>query len=314
MMEMVAITLVTIVSLYILIQGLLALFFTNMIILPQGKICPTEEDVKNRSTNPKAIDYCVYKNFDWTDYEKWKKERFTVKNGEYEIPAFYYPVEKSNKVAIVAHGFGQNHFALLPQAKIFRDLGYSVLMIDQRRFGESKAKFGSLGYMEAMDVAKVCDFAKESLGAVKIVLNGVSMGAVSIMRASIYTENIDAIIPDCGYADIKTELPLLYKSIFKVANPFVSWFLYRKAHRLGITIEDTVPMDAIEKTKLPVCIIHSDIDSTVSVEDAYRISRTFQNSNSRVAIFEGLEHGLSVVDNEKYVSVVKEFLTDIEMF
>lgn len=313
-MEIIAITVAAILGLYMLIQVLLAIFFANMIIFPQGRICPTEEDVRKRSVNPKAIDFCVYKNFDWTYYETWKKEKFIVKNGDYEIPAFYYPVKNSDKIAIVVHGFGQNHFAQLPQAKIFRDLGYSVLMIDQRRFGESKAQFGSLGYMEAMDVAKVCDFAKESLGAVKIVLNGVSMGAVSIMRAPLYTGNIDAVIPDCGYADIKTELPLLYKSIFKMANPFAALFFYRRAHKLGISIEDTVPIDVIEKAEFPICVIHSDIDSTVSVEDAYRISRKFRNPNSRVVIFEGLEHGLSVADNEKYASVIKEFLTCIEMF
>lgn len=216
-------------------------------------------------------------------------------------------------MAILAHGFGENHFALLPQAKIFRELGFSILMIDQRRFGESKAQCGSLGYMEAMDVAKVCDFAKESLRAEKIVLNGVSMGAVSIMRAPLYTGNIDALIPDCGFADIKTEVPFLYRALLKMGNPFVNYFLCRKAHQFGVVIENNIPVEAIAKTEIPICIIHSDIDSVVSVKDAYTIGQNFQNVKSKVVVFKGYEHGNSVADKEKYKSVVKEFLINIGM-
>ena len=295
-----------------MLQMMLAMLFAHVILFPSGKICPKEKDVRGRSVDPRAMDYCVYKDFDWTDYEIWEQEKFTVKNGDYEIPVFYFPGEKTAKIAIVVHGFGQNHFAVLPQAKVFRDLGYSVLMMDQRRFGESKAKYCSLGYMEAMDVARICDFAKECLGAEKIVLNGVSMGAVSIMRASLYTKNIDALIPDCGYADIKTEIPFLYKSMFKTGNPFAARFLFWRAHRLGFPMEDTVPIDAIEKAEFPVCIIHSDADGAVRVEDAYRISRKCRNSNSRLVIFRGVEHGLSIADGEKYASVVKDFLNCIE--
>lgn len=248
--------------------------------------------------------------FDRTAFETWEKTAFECRNGENLICGEYYPVERARGCAILVHGFAQNRYILIPQQKVFRELGFDTVLFDQRGFGESREKYCTFGVMEAQDVAYLADHARKKCGRdAKIAVLGVSMGAASAMQALNYTDNIDYLIEDCGFADIRDAMDDLYQSMNGgERNPLAESAVMKKGAEIGIDMRTDRPIEAVERSRIPICIFHGTADSTIGVEHAERLYRASGNPHSRIELFAGKEHALCVTDAKRYKAVLREFI------
>ncbi|MBE6736826.1 MAG: alpha/beta hydrolase [Ruminococcaceae bacterium] len=251
--------------------------------------------------------------FDEASYETWEKVPFSVQNEGNEILGDYYPVPNAKGICILAHGFGKNRYAMLPQAQVFRELGYTTVTFDQRRFGESKAKNGTFSLKEATDLLALVRWAREKWGAdTRVIVLGVSMGAMTVMNA-IGHENcgINAAVEDCGPTSLMTVAPLLHEGLFKAKNPYLLDIIRKTAKHYGINADEIRPIEGVRKSTVPLLVVHGAADSAVPVSDAEQILEASNHPLSRKVIFEGREHAYSVVDYEKYKMTVAEFLGDV---
>jgi len=89
-------------------------------------------------------------------------------------------------------------------AKIARDLGYNLLIVDQRAHGDSDGNTITFGIKEKYDCVDWVRFVIGIFGEdVKILLGGVSMGAATVLMAAGLDElphQVKAITADCGYS------------------------------------------------------------------------------------------------------------------
>lgn len=248
--------------------------------------------------------------FDRTEFETWERVDFECRNGENVICGEYYPVERARGCAILVHGFAQNRYILIPQQKLFRELGFCTVLFDQRGFGVSREKYCTFGIREAKDVACLADHVRKRCGEeAKIVVLGVSMGAASAMQALKYTDNIDYLIEDCGFADIKDTVDSLYQSMNEgEKNSLAENAVMKKGAQIGIDMRTDRPIEAVEKSEIPICIFHGTADSTIGVEHAERLYRACRNPRSRMELFAGKEHALCVTDAKRYRDVLREFI------
>lgn len=276
-----------------------------MIYAPAGAVRPNKRQVLDFLSQIMAADV--------EEAAKWEKETFVCQNGNVEIYGEYYPVEHAKGCAVLAHGFGQNRYILLPQQAIFREMGFDTILFDERAFGESKEKYCTFGVKEAKDIACVVDFVKEKCGKdTKIVLLGVSMGAAASMMALEHTGHIDYLVEDCGFADVKEVVDSLYGSFYDGEyNKEAKAAFRERAKALGIAIEKNRPVEAVKKTNVPVCIFHGTADGTIGMEHAEKIYKACKNPKSRLALFEGKEHALCVTDRAVYKAVLQDFLKEI---
>ena len=80
--------------------------------------------------------------YEWTVKAERRKKRFAQRK-QYKFfkcpmcKQVFHPLEHARGCAILAHGFGQNRYAMVPYAEVFRKLGFSTVLFDERRFGES---------------------------------------------------------------------------------------------------------------------------------------------------------------------------------
>lgn len=301
-----------VIVVFLILEVIVAQTIAKLLFTPKGKNCPTTDDVKNRKTTEVGVEREIYADADFDAYERWECEKFELDNQGIKIPAVYHPLENARGCVIIAHGFGQNHYAMVPYAELFRKLGFSMILFDERRFGESKAPYGSFGVYEATDVAALVKWAKNKCGVnTKIVLHGVSMGAVSVMNALQYTEDVDYVIEDCGFIRIKQGLQFLYRGMIHIPNPFLISIVKRKAYKLGFDIMTDNPIEVIASTQVPVCAVHGDQDTGVSVECAKELGRVMKNPKSRVEIYKGKEHAYSISDKARYEKMLEEFLMEV---
>lgn len=279
--------------------------FADLVYHPCGTVRPDKEQVfrflaEQMGTDPGEL-------------LRWEKERFVCRNGPVEIHGEFYPLKKAPVCAVLAHGFGQNRYILLPQQKIFRELGFSTVTFDQRGFGESTETHCTFGIREAQDAACVVDWAKKRCSkGTRIVLLGVSMGAAASMMAMDYTDNIDYLVEDCGFADVEQVIDSLYQSLNEGnGNPQAAAAFRQRAAALGLDIRANRPIEAVKKAQIPICIFHGVSDSTIAADQARALYDACQNPASRLELFEEKEHALCVTDKERYKAVLRDFLQSV---
>lgn len=313
--QIVGIAVISLVVIFLVAEYFMANFMATYILTPPSRLCPTPEQIKERKTCEISAERAVYADADFDAYEEWETERFFCENNGIHIPAVFHPLEHARGCAILAHGFGQNRYAMVPYAEVFRKLGFSTVLFDERRFGESNAPYGTFGIKEATDVAALTKWVKQRCGKdTKIVLLGVSMGAVSVMNALKYTDDVDYVVEDCGFVRVSQGLPFVYRSMVHIPNPFLMPVVKKRAKKYGFDMLDNNPIDVVKNSKVPICVVHGDMDRAVSVECAKELGTVMKNPKSRVEIYEGRDHAYSICDKERYTRMLSDFLDEMFVF
>lgn len=302
-----------VIIIYLIFTFAIAKFFSCLIFTPSAKFRPTREMVEENQVKEFASNHSMYSGADYRAYDLWETEQIRLENEGTVIPAEFHPVPGARGCVILAHGFGQNRYAMVPYAEIYRKLGFSTVLFDERCFGESTADHGTFGDLEASDIAALIRWVKQRCGSeIRIVLHGVSMGAMSCMNAMKLSPDIDYVIEDCGPARAYDGIRHVAYSMVPVPNPFLMPLIERTAERAGTDIRKNNPVDAVEASEVPICIIHGDADTAVDVHCAEEIFQASRNKQSRIEIFHGREHAYSICDHDRYEAVVKDFLKEVQ--
>ena len=124
-----------------------------------------------------------------------------------KLAARFFNNADSKKLVILFHGYrsiAENDFAT--QFKMYYELGYNILLIDQRSHGRSEGRYITFGIKERYDCAYWCEYMSENYPEIEeIILNGISMGATTILLASEFDlpSKVKGIVADCGFTSPK---------------------------------------------------------------------------------------------------------------
>ena len=113
-------------------------------------------------------------------------------------PAWLIPADSATgKWAIAVHGRGVRRAETLRAVEVFRQEGYTVLLVSYRNDGDAPASTDglyALGDTEWDDVDSALAFAVD-LGATDVVLMGWSMGGATVLQAATRSPRADVV---CG--------------------------------------------------------------------------------------------------------------------
>ncbi|WP_087129314.1 MULTISPECIES: alpha/beta hydrolase [Levilactobacillus] len=176
-----------------------------------------------------------------------------------------------NRVAILAHGLGHSREQMVPYARLFESLGYSVLMPDARAHGESEGNTIGYGWLDWRDyqqwIQRVIDLRGDD---VQIVLMGISMGAATVLAVSgeNLPANVKAVIADSGYASIYAEARFrLHHKYHVPARPTMDLANQYSRFDAGYRLKDGDIVGQVRQTHLPIFFIQGANDQTVPVEN-----------------------------------------------
>ena len=225
------------------------------------------------------------------------------------------PEKAVGRFAIVVHGHiccaGEEGFI----SKMFHDMGYDVLAVDQRAHGKSDGDTITMGRMEASDVVEWTRFVSDRFPDEKIVLYGASMGGNSVLRTSDRNlpKQVVCIVDDCGYCcaddavmmSIKHDHPgLLLKGAIIAA--------YSVAYRImqGASIRKTDACGPVSRARVPILFIHGAEDSVVDCSDSRRLYG-LHPGKKKLLIFDGAKHNCSYFsDRNRYTREVTGFIDE----
>lgn len=251
--------------------------------------------------------------------EGWILEARALPQQHFEITSFdglklrgiYYEYAPGAPIEIMFHGYRGCAERDLPGGvqRCFR-VGRSALLVDQRGGGRSQGSTISFGINERKDCLKWIDFVIGKFGPdVKIILTGISMGAATVMMAAgeELPENVIGVLADCGYSSPKE---IILKVIGEMGlPPKLSYPFAKLAARLfgHFDLEETSPVEALKKCKVPVIFYHGEADDFVPCD----MSRACFNacaSRKQLVTIPGAGHGLSyAVEPDRYVETLKAF-------
>ena len=223
----------------------------------------------------------------------------------------YYEYAPGAPMELMFHGYRGNAQRDLPGGvqRCFA-CGRSAFIVDQRCSGRSQGRTITFGVKERKDCLAWVDFLVDHFGPeVKIILTGISMGAATVIMAGgeELPPNVIGILADCGYSSQK-EIQLKVMGDMglppKLCYPFV-----KLAARIfgGFDLEETTPLEALERIRVPVIFFHGEADDFVPC----RMSRTMYDAcpgKKDIYTVPGADHGLSYpADMEGYVARANAF-------
>lgn len=246
-------------------------------------------------------------------YETCNKEEINIRSYDgIRLHGCY--VEKfldSNRTALIVHGYT----CALAWSAQFMDMfiqqNFNVLLIDQRRHGQSEGKHTTFGYKEKYDIQAWVDWVISRKGKNCVIgLHGQSLGGGTVLEyAAIRRPQVRFIIADCPYSDL-TEL-IRYQVTRVKQMPawpimtLINRLLQRKA---GFRMEQVSPLRIMKTCTLPVLLIHGKNDQLVPTWMSERLHEA-NRKVSDLLLIEGAGHGTSYCMNQtQYRQGVTEFI------
>ena len=223
---------------------------------------------------------------------------------------------KTDKWAIVVHGYTSEGKLLSSKAKHLYNMGYNVLVPDLRSHGTSEGNYIGMGWHDRLDIIDWINYIVKNNPKSEIALHGTSMGSATVLMVSgeKLPSNVKAIVADCGYTSVYDEFSYQLKQFFNLpAFPLMNFSDVVTHIRAGYCLNDASAINQVKKSTTPILYIHGDKDDFVPyymMDELYNAT----NSEKEKLTIEGGEHANSDLVNPKlYWSTVNRFLEkDIE--
>ncbi|MFR4002133.1 MAG: alpha/beta hydrolase [Romboutsia timonensis] len=218
---------------------------------------------------------------------------------------------KTDKWAIVVHGYTSEGKLLSSKAKHLYNMGYNVLVPDLRSHGSSEGNYIGMGWHDRLDIIDWINYIVKNNPNSEIALHGTSMGSATVLMVSgeKLPSNVKAIVADCGYTSVYDEFSYQLKQLFNLpAFPIMNFSDVVTHIRAGYCLNDASAINQVKKSTTPILYIHGDKDDFVPyymMDELYNAT----NSEKEKLTIEGGEHANSDLVNPKlYWSTVNSFL------
>jgi len=196
--------------------------------------------------------------------------RFTTTDGK-TIAGWFVPAEDRAKTIVLLHGKAGNRKQMLPRARLFRELGYSVLLYDARACGESTGEHITFGYREKHDVIAAVRFLEER-GHLNIACLGVSQGGATILFAAEELPNVQCVICESVYDEMTHAVDRRLRRYTGVPGWLGASLMVPIAeHRLELSIDDVRPVAHVGKLACPLLVISGTNDNRTWSVDTQRL-------------------------------------------
>lgn len=254
------------------------------------------------------------------EYDSWEMNDYWIhsRNG-YDLKTYYLPAkperdEKSSRFVIIAHGYTYTHHGSIKYAYLMHNLGFNVIMYDERYHGESGGKNCTLGFYEKYDLEDVITDTFRRFGdGLFLGTYGESMGAATVILEQAFDPRVKFIIADCPFANLSMLVKTIIKKRFHLPKlpflPLASLFFYLATKA---KIKQIMPIDAIKTCKIPVMLFHGLDDGFIPYVHSQML---YDKCPSPKAIFlapNNSRHAESFRKNrEEYTKTLDDFMKNI---
>jgi alpha-beta hydrolase superfamily lysophospholipase len=226
------------------------------------------------------------------------------------LSAWSIPGKPGTGTILMFHGYGSCKSRLLPEARVFHELGWNILMTDFRGSGDSDGYTTTIGLREAEDVSTAVKWVMDHNKNKPVVLFGVSMGAAAILRA-INTELVkpDAIIMECPFDKLLTTAKHRFEAMNVPSFPAAHFLVFWGGIQNGFNGFSLNPVDYAKSVTCPALVMQGTDDPRVKGREALSVCARLSGSKT-FHVFSGPGHESYCVSMpDEYHSVISHWMS-----
>jgi len=180
---------------------------------------------------------------------------------------------------LLLHGLSDNRIGMIGYADLLLAHGYAVLMPDARAHGQSGGAIATYGLLERQDIRDWALWLTTNLHPKCVFGLGESMGAAQLLQSLDSKSSFCAVVAESPFSDFR-EIGYDRIGQFFSAGPWLGRTLLRPVievafaysrWKYGLDLRQVSPAAAVAATKVPVLLIHGQIDSNISIRHSRRI-------------------------------------------
>lgn len=224
----------------------------------------------------------------------------------------YLARENPRGTMLLVHGFhgsGDCDFSCVLQT--YYDMGFDLLVIDQRSHLGSEGTFLTMGVLERYDVRAWCIYLLQRFGERHpVVLDGISMGGATVLMAAglDLSRNVRGIIADCPFTSPR-EIFVSVMGQMKLPA-FLLWGANQYCRLFaGFSIDGASTVTALKNCTLPLLIAHGEDDDFVPCWMGVKSFEAAASPDKQLITVPGAGHGMSyLVEKERMDRALTAFL------
>ncbi|MDR9853499.1 alpha/beta hydrolase [Paenibacillus sp. VCA1] len=235
--------------------------------------------------------------------------------GEDGLPltGYYIPAPlPSNRTAIVVHGYNSQGREMGAFAKLYSEMGFHVLMPDNRGHGQSGGNYIGFGWHDRRDIVQWIHYILERSGPdVQIMLHGVSMGGATVLMTSgeQLPDQVKCIVSDCAYTSVKDILTYQLKQMYKLPPfPLLPVTSLVCKLRAGYFFGEGSALKQVARTRLPILFIHGDRDAFVPFPMVHRLAAAAGGEKDLYVVPTAAHANAYFVNKKEYAQRIARFV------
>jgi pimeloyl-ACP methyl ester carboxylesterase len=190
-----------------------------------------------------------------------------------------HPRHTNGDAVILLHGLGDNRIGMTGYAQLLLAHGFTVLLPDARAHGDSGGQLATYGLLERNDIRQWFDFLIAQAHPHCIFGFGESMGAAELLQSLAVEPRFCAVAAESSFSSFREiaydrmDQPFHLGPWFgrTVLRPVVELAFLYTAWKYHLDMRQVSPEDAVTATKVPVFLIHGQIDSNIPPRHSHRI-------------------------------------------
>ena len=230
------------------------------------------------------------------------------------LHARFYKNGDGRRVILLSHGFrstARGDFAAVFPL-YFSALGYSLLAIDHRAHGESEGQYITYGMRERYDIRDWAQLLTDrAAGDVRIVLDGISMGATAVLMAcgTELPDTVVGVVADCGFTSPWDIFSHILHGTFHLGNFPILYIIERMARRRAhFGFRETTTVRAMQNFTKPALFVHGTADDFVPHEMTEAAYAACAAADKTLVLVKGAMHGCSYLrDRARCEAELRQF-------
>jgi fermentation-respiration switch protein FrsA (DUF1100 family) len=266
-------TILVILSLLLIV----AVYLLATYVLPYTIIQPAR-----RTNNATPADYKL-------PYEHFK---FRVAD-EIDLDTFYVPATTTPRAnLIMLHGVGSCKEVYLDSVAELAQIGYNVMLWDQRAHGKSGGEYLTFGYYEKYDVSKAIDWLEARNPGLRTGIYGNSMGGAIAIQSLAGNPGLCFGLIESTFTDLPAVANAYGRRMSGLPLPhFLSDYVLSCAGKVANFEPFTVrPIKAAKKVTQPIMHIHGDADANINITHAHRLFDAYASEDKSLYIVKDGDH------------------------
>jgi pimeloyl-ACP methyl ester carboxylesterase len=206
------------------------------------------------------------------------------------------PHRPNGDAVLLLHGLGDNRIGMTGYAELLLGHGFTVLLPDARAHGLSGGALATYGLVESSDIHQWIDFLTTQDHPRCIFGFGESMGASQLLQSLNGRPAFCAVAAESAFANFREIAYDRMGQPFHLGpwvgrtflRPLVEIAFLRARWKYGLKMGEISPEDSVAATRVPVLLIHGQVDSNIPVRHSRRMHA--RNPNARLWEVPGADH------------------------